>query len=116
MRQSGLDLEHEDLSIEFQSSDDDELAEEAIESPSRNDERSSFDLPQLNVAAPSDSVTREQLKKAKIVLPSHYSRYIVTASALAAYLRSLFGEGHDFQIEVYSESQNLYLALLFHPS
>lgn len=36
----------------------------------------------------------------KIVLPSHYSRYIVTANDLENYLRTNFGEGHDFQIEV----------------
>lgn len=36
----------------------------------------------------------------KIVVPSHYSRYIVTASDLESYLRTNFGEGHDFQIEV----------------
>ncbi|KAL1872744.1 hypothetical protein Daus18300_004290 [Diaporthe australafricana] len=35
----------------------------------------------------------------KIVVPSHYSRYIVTDADLANYLRSHFGEGHDFQIE-----------------
>lgn len=36
----------------------------------------------------------------KIVVPSQYSRYIVTASDLESYLRTNFGEGHDFQIEV----------------
>ncbi|KAJ0110069.1 hypothetical protein J7T55_014872 [Diaporthe amygdali] len=41
----------------------------------------------------------------KIVVPSHSSRYIVTASDLAKYLRSLFGEGYDFQIEVLPKCQ-----------
>lgn len=39
----------------------------------------------------------------KIVVPSHCSRYIVTATDLANYLRNHFGEGHDFQIEVTRE-------------
>lgn len=43
----------------------------------------------------------EQPKMVKIVVPSHCSRYIVTASDLANYLRSHFGEGHDFNIEVF---------------
>lgn len=111
LRQYGLDLEDEDLSAESQTFDADELAQEAIESPSRNEERSSFNLPEMNVAAPSDSATSEQLKMVKIVVPSHCSRCIVTASDLATYLRSQFGEEHDFQIEVWSESRNLYLAL-----
>ncbi|KAG6360992.1 hypothetical protein INS49_009211 [Diaporthe citri] len=36
----------------------------------------------------------------KIVVPSHYSRYIVTASDLESYLQNQFGEGNDFHIEV----------------
>ncbi|KAH8746400.1 hypothetical protein F5883DRAFT_254922 [Diaporthe sp. PMI_573] len=39
----------------------------------------------------------------KIVVPSHCSRYIITATDLENYLRSHFGEGHDFQIEVFPE-------------
>ncbi|KAI3398692.1 hypothetical protein diail_8731 [Diaporthe ilicicola] len=39
-------------------------------------------------------------KMVKVVVPSHYSRYIVTATDLATYLRSHFGQEYDFQIEV----------------
>lgn len=46
---------------ESESSDEDELAQETMEYPSRNDERESFDLPLMSFAAPPDSAAHEQL-------------------------------------------------------
>lgn len=56
-----LDPEQDDLMAESESSDEDELAQETMEYPSRNDERESFDLPLMSFATPPDSATHEQL-------------------------------------------------------
>lgn len=47
----------------------------------------------------------------KIVVPGDYSRYILTARDLANYLRSHFGEGYDFQIEVLTRLRVLFRAV-----
>lgn len=56
-----LDPEQDDLMAESESSDEDELAQETMEYPSRNDERESFDLPLMSFATTPDSATHEQL-------------------------------------------------------